>query len=111
MAKQVKGALVKSKINHDSMWITCKFSSGGHFKYRITRYDSTLTLALGKNDHESNIMMKIFNDWVNKYGKKSYGDMFKKLEGLCNLCTNGYMLIDLMNEKKVKYYAETTKSN
>jgi len=92
MIKKIK--FIK-KINHDSMWIKCQFPSGGGFKYRVTRYDSTIEMSFGETQKEVNEMGEIFKRWV-ETEFTSYGDQFKKIEALCVKCNSGYDLIKLM---------------
>jgi len=87
---------IKKRINHDSMWISCKFPSGANFKYRVTRYDSRLEFAFSNDDDEAKTQMKIFNDWIKRNYTTSYGNLFKDLEKLCLTCNTGKELITKM---------------
>jgi len=89
-------AKIKKRINHDSMWISCQFPSGANFKYRVTRYDSRLEFAFSNDDAEMRSQMKIFNEWLKKNHTTSYGDLFDKLETLCEGCKSGKELITKM---------------
>lgn len=91
-------AQIKTRINHDSMWISCKFPSGANFKYRVTRYNSTLEFAFSNDDSEAKTQMKIFNDWIKRNHTSSYGNLFKDLQSLCETCNTGQQLITLMNK-------------
>jgi len=88
---------IKKKINHDSMWISCKFPSGANFKYRVTRYDSRLEFAFSNDDNEAKEQMTIFNSWIKRNHTTSYGNLFNDLESLCERCNTGKELITLMN--------------
>jgi hypothetical protein len=90
--------IVKKKINHDSMWISCTFPSGGWFKYRITRYSKELEVAFSNNTEELKTQRKVFYEWLNVNSITSYGDMFEKLQDLCLVCNTGKELITLMNK-------------
>ena len=89
MNKSVK---IKKRINHDSMWISCLFPSGGNFRYTITRYSKKLELAFSNDSGECKIQAKILQDWLEAQDM-SYGDLFNKLEGLCASCNTGQELI------------------
>lgn len=89
-------ANIKTRINHDSMWIYCMFPSGGHFKYTVLRYGAKFELAFSNDEDESKEQMKIFQSWIKKQNL-SYGDLFKKLEELCLTCKSGKQLINKMS--------------
>lgn len=89
-------AKIKTRINHDSMWIRCMFPSGGHFKYTVLRYGERFELAFSNDDLEAKDQMRIFQEWIKKQ-KLSYGDLFKKLEDLCITCKSGKELINKMS--------------
>ena len=78
------------------MWISCMFPSGGNFKYRITRYDSRLTIAFSDNEPESKGQMETFQAWLKRNHTTSYGNLFKELEALCLTCKSGKELIKQM---------------
>ena len=94
----IKTANIKSRVNHDSMWISCTFPSGGNFKYRVTRYDSRLTIAFSDNEPEGKLQMETFQAWLKRTHTTSYGNLFKELERICNTCTSGKELIGLMKK-------------
>jgi hypothetical protein len=89
-------AIIKKRINHDSMWINCVFPSNGNFRYRVTRYDSRLTIAFSDNDPEAKAQMETFQAWLKTNHTTSYGNLFKKLETLCEGCKSGKELINKM---------------
>jgi len=89
-------AQIKTRINHDSMWISCKFPSGGNFKYRVTRYDSRLEFAFSDDDNEAKKQLSIFNAWIKTKHTSSYGNLFKALQNLCEKCNTGKQLITNM---------------
>jgi len=91
-------ANIKKRINHDSMWISCQFSSGANFKYTVTRYNSKLEFAFSNDDDEAKIQMMIFNEWLKKNHTTSFGNLFKDLEKLCKRCNTGKDLITLMSK-------------
>jgi len=91
-----KVTTVKKRINHDSMWISCHFPSGAKFKYLVRRYDTTLEFAFSNDDDESAVQLEIFKSWLKANHTTSYGDLFKKLEGLCNTSKSGKQLISKM---------------
>lgn len=90
MNKSIK---IKKRINHDSMWFSCLFPSGGNFRYTITRYSKKLELAFSNDDTELQIQSQIFQDWIDTQDM-SYGDLFNKLEDLCASCNTGQELIN-----------------
>jgi len=97
MNTTAKEPTVKKRINHDSMWISCNFPSGARFKYRITRYNTTLEFAFSNDDEEGSEQLSIFKKWL-AANTTSYGDLFIKLEDLCMKCKSGKQLITKMNK-------------
>jgi len=93
MNTQAKEPVIKKRINHDSMWISCHFPSGAKFKYRVRRYDSTLEFAFSNDDDESAVQLGIFKNWLDANHTTSYGDLFHKIEALCKTCKTGKELI------------------
>ena len=90
--------IIKKRINHDSMWISCKFSSGGNFKYTILRYQKKLELAFSNDPHEGGEQLKIFNKWLKKSLTGTFGEQFNRLHALCLTCNTGKQLITLMKK-------------
>lgn len=80
------------------MWISCHFPSGANFKYRVRRYDTTLEFAFSNDDDESKTQVDVFNDWVKRTHTSSYGNLFEKIEDICNTCTSGKQLISKMED-------------
>lgn len=78
------------------MWISCNFPSGGRFKYRVTRYDDRLDFAFSNDEEECKTQMKTFTQWLERNKKSSYGNLFNKLESLCEGCNTGNELITKM---------------
>ena len=91
---------IKKRINHDSMWISCQFPSGSRFKYRVTRYDTRLEFAINNDDNEAKTQMGIFKEWIKANNTTSYGDLFTKLETLCEGCVSRKDLINKMKHGK-----------
>jgi len=77
------------------MWISGEFPTGGNFKYRVRRYDTTLEVAFSNDPTEGEKQMRVFNDWIER-NTTSYGCLFNKLEELCNTCESGKELITKM---------------
>jgi len=82
------------------MWISCKFPSGGNFKYTITRYSKKLEFAFSNDPEENDKQLKIFNLWI-KVNTTTYGELFSKLHGLSLMCNTGKELITLMKKDYV----------
>jgi len=78
------------------MWLSCKFPSGGNFKYTIRRYEKKLELAFSNDSEELKVQVKVFTKWAKTAGKQTYGEMFNKLHALCLVCNTGKDLINLM---------------
>jgi hypothetical protein len=94
--KNPKVTTVKKRINHDSMWISCHFPSGGNFKYRVRRYDTTLEFAFSNSDELRASQLSVFTKWISANHTTSYGDLFQKIEEICNTCISGKQLISKM---------------
>ena len=79
------------------MWISCRFPSGGYFKYLVRRYDTKLEFAFSNDDNVARDQIAVFNEWIKRNHKSSNGNLFKKLETLCLSCITGKELITKMN--------------
>jgi len=78
------------------MWISCHFPSGGSFKYLVKRYGTTLEFAFSNSDELRAAQLSIFTTWLSSNHTSSYGDLFKKIEEICNTCISGKQLISKM---------------
>jgi len=90
-----KSTTVKKRINHDSMWLKCDFPSGCRLKVTIRRYEISIDhLFL---PYESAIMVEanVIREWI-KENSPTYGEMFQRLETLCESCMTGKELISKM---------------
>jgi len=95
--KTMKETQITKRINHDTMSISCRFPSGGRFKYRVTRYDTKLEIAFSNVASEAKVQIKIFLKWLKDNHTSTYGSLFDKIESLCKGCKTGKELIKLMN--------------
>jgi hypothetical protein len=75
------------------MSISGDFHDGSSFKYRVTRYNSNLTVSI-KEDDETCIT--IFLGWIKRNDTTSYGGLFNKIEALSLCCDTLKKLIHLM---------------
>lgn len=87
---------IKVKINHDSMWFSCKFKNGNFFKFKVTRYSTELTGTTMGNDIDDDQLVIL--NWITTRHTSSYGNLFKDLEKICRRCNTGQDLILLMNK-------------
>ena len=81
------------------MWISCKFSSGGNFKYVVRRYETKLEVAFSNDRDEIETQVETFKIWLkHSLANTSYGAQFNKLHALCLVCNTGKELINLMKK-------------
>jgi len=94
--KTPKVTTVKKRINKNDMWISCHYPSGSRFKYIILRYKTTLEFAFSNDGEVSAKQLEVFTTWLETNHTTSYGDLFKKIETICNTCISGKQLISKM---------------
>ena len=80
------------------MWISAKFPSGASYRFSVGRNGERITMAFSNNNAESNIQLKIFNEYMKFHKGETNEDRFNRLERLTKQCTSGKMLIELMKE-------------
>ena len=88
-------AQIRMRINKNSMWFSCRFKTGGFFKFTVTRYSTELTGASLGNDIDDDLDVVL--RWISKRHTTSVGNLFKDLERICKRCNTGLDLINTMN--------------
>ena len=79
------------------MWFKCTFPSGCKLKVTIRRYEIAIDHLFLPYEFTIMVEANIIRQWV-KDNSPTYGEMFKRLETLCETCNTGKELITKMEK-------------
>jgi hypothetical protein len=93
-------AIIKQKLNHDSMWISAKFPSGASLKWRIGRGGERLEIAFSNDTTTRNDQAAKLNKWLGFREGEKNADRFNRLEELMKGCRSGSEVIAKINSNE-----------